>query len=484
MKSWANLFATALQAPLLTAVLLLAAPSAASLELDQNIKTHADGRLPIQSLYAAYEHLLEQGWLLDVVGRSQPEGRPYPLPIIALRTPQTGRAVWILAGIHGEEPAGPNAIAATIDEIAALGAKRPVVLLPLNNPHGYVQNWRYLNMATYSEAAEGQSVGDSSHLLPDPENPSAARAPQASSAEADALTSYVLALSASYPPAISIDLHEDNLISEGYVYSQGVLGAADPLALAAVRVLVENGILLKTAGETRFGESIDRGIIGPVVDSSIDELMGSTVVIAGGRPQPGPSAETVLVFETPADAVELPRRVDAHAALLRKLALLLAVTVGLPDAGLDSDKTTEIYLVRHAEKEAAGPNPGLSAAGRQRAAELARLLRGVGIDAIYSTNVARTLETATPLAAQQGLKIRFYDWDDMEALAASLLRQGGRYLVVGHSDTTPELVGLLGGEPGTPIDEADEYDRLYVVTVDSDGKVTSELRRFGTPFSP
>ena len=43
------------------------------------------------------------------------------------------------------------------------------MLLPLNNPHGYANNWRYLNMATYSEAIEGQSVGDSSHLLADPD---------------------------------------------------------------------------------------------------------------------------------------------------------------------------------------------------------------------------------------------------------------------------------------------------------------------------
>jgi hypothetical protein len=27
-------------------------------------------------------------------------------------------------------------------------------------------------------------------------------------------------------------------------------------------------------------------------------------------------------------------------------------------------------------------------------------------------------------------------------------------LVAGHSDTTPELVELLGGEPGTAIDES------------------------------
>jgi hypothetical protein len=311
--------------PLLIASSMFVGPApAASLELSNAVRTHPDGRLPIQELFRAYQTLLEKGWRLDIVSQSQPQGRTYPLPIIALRTPQAGEAVWILSGIHGEEPAGPNAIAASIEAIAILGEQRPVVLLPLNNPHGYVNNWRYLNMATYSETVEGQSVGDSSHLLLDPDNPALARAPAASSSEADAITAYVLRQAASYPPAISIDLHEDNLISEGYVYSQGELGTADPLALAAVRVLEENGIRLKMSGETRFGEPISGGIIGPVVDGSIDELMSAGSIIVDGQPRPGPEAGTVLVFETPADRVGLQTRIDAHSALLRKLAEQLA----------------------------------------------------------------------------------------------------------------------------------------------------------------
>ena len=42
-----------------------------------------------------------------------------------------------------------------------------------------------------------------------------------------------------------------------------------------------------------------------------------------------------------------------------------------------------------------------------------------------------------------------------------LTRDGLRHLVVGHSNTTPPLVELFGGDAGPPIDEASEYDRLY-----------------------
>ena len=289
------------------------------LDLPAGIATYADGRKPVEELYQAYTSLLEKGWQLDIITQSQPGGRAYALPVIALRTPHGGEAHWILSGIHGEEPAGPNAIAASIDALASLGERQAVVLLPLNNPHGYVNNWRYLNMQKFSEAASGQSVGDSEHLLADPENPGRARAEAASSAEADAITRYILKMSALYPPAASIDLHEDNLINQGYVYSQGRLGVDDPLALAAVRTLKDNGIPLKMSGETRFGETINGGIIGPVIDGSIDELMSADWIIVDGQRRAGPHAQTVLVFETPADQVSLQQRIDAHAALLKSI---------------------------------------------------------------------------------------------------------------------------------------------------------------------
>lgn len=312
---------------------LMAPAVAANPPLPDGIQTHPDGRLPIERLLAAYLSLRDRGWHFDIVAESQPAGREAALPIIALRSPIAGEAVWILSGIHGEETAGPNAIAAAIETVAQLGERRPVVLMPLNNPHGYVQNWRYLNLERYSATVDGQSVGDSSHLLPDPDDPQRPRAPAASSPEAEAITRYVLATSADYPPVASIDLHEDNLIRAGYVYSQGRQGAADPLAHAAVRVLEASGIPLQMGGETRFGERIEGGIIGPVADSSIDELMSAATVIVNGEARPGPAARTVLVFETPAEGMPLQRRVEAHAALLKLIADELAPGQESPRSG-------------------------------------------------------------------------------------------------------------------------------------------------------
>jgi hypothetical protein len=63
-----------------------------------------------------------------------------------------------------------------------------------------------------------------------------------------------------------------------------------------------------------------------------------------------------------------------------------------------------------------------------------------------------------------------------------LRRSGGRHLVVGHSNTTPEMVELLSGEPTPGIDEAGEYDRLYIVTPVADHVVSSVQIRYGKPY--
>lgn len=160
-----------------------------------------------------------------------------------------------------------------------------------------------------------------------------------------------------------------------------------------------------------------------------------------------------------------------YAAL--SLILLLACS-GLP---IGSNSEGQVYLVRHAEKDP-GRDPNLTPAGKRRAQALAELLKAADLTAIYSTNTARTRQTAAPIALQTGLPVIYYEGDSLDEFADQLRALGGRILVVGHSNTTPDLVAELGGEPGAPIVEATEYDRLYVLTLKGQ-HVTTDLQRYG-----
>ncbi len=166
------------------------------------------------------------------------------------------------------------------------------------------------------------------------------------------------------------------------------------------------------------------------------------------------------------------------------LAALLAVVACAPLRTAPYEQsTTVVFLVRHAEKMSTRQDPALSEAGERRALQLASLLRDAGIETIYTTDYRRTRDTAAPLAAQLGLTPLIYDGHQLGTLADHLKKAAGRYLVVGHSDTTPELVGLLGGDAGAPIDEKVEYDRLYVVSIAPGEEVDTILLRYGDTSS-
>lgn len=159
-------------------------------------------------------------------------------------------------------------------------------------------------------------------------------------------------------------------------------------------------------------------------------------------------------------------------------AVLLALSAGVARA------QTIVYLLRHAEPEmpamgATSSNPGLNMAGRERAHALVHVLQEAGITEVLSTDFNRTRQTVTPLAQALGLQVEVYDHRALDALAERLKRTPGRFVVAGHSNTTPQLVALLGGEPGEPIDENYEFDRLYQVAIGADGSVTTTLLRYG-----
>ena len=127
-----------------------------------------------------------------------------------------------------------------------------------------------------------------------------------------------------------------------------------------------------------------------------------------------------------------------------------------------SDEIYSIYLVRHAEKQQDVKNPQLTNCGRFRAQQLASLLANVDIKAIYSTQYQRTMATAQPISHQKNLAIKNYSGKNLTQFALSLKQLKQNALVVGHSNTTPQLAELLSSEKVKAITEK-QYQGLYQI---------------------
>lgn len=161
------------------------------------------------------------------------------------------------------------------------------------------------------------------------------------------------------------------------------------------------------------------------------------------------------------------------------LAVASALTVG---ATADPRPPTTVVIVRHAEKaNTPKANPPLTDAGRARAELLAKMLRTAGVSAVYTSGFARTDQTAKPIADAVGVALTRYDARHSRALAELLKRAsaGSVGLVVGHSNTIPDLLAALGVDRRRlPTIADDEYDNLFVVTL-FQGKASLVCLRYG-----
>jgi probable phosphoglycerate mutase len=163
---------------------------------------------------------------------------------------------------------------------------------------------------------------------------------------------------------------------------------------------------------------------------------------------------------------------------MKRILLLVALTCFV---SLDATAAT-LFVLRHADDLDEGRDPLLTETGKARAEELAAMLASAEIEIILSSDYHRTRDTVAPLSARIGVEVQLYDPRDLPGLVEQLKEMDGRVLVVGHSNTTPGLVELLGGEPGEPIDES-EFDRLYIVRTDFEGNAETILLRYGNALT-
>lgn len=161
------------------------------------------------------------------------------------------------------------------------------------------------------------------------------------------------------------------------------------------------------------------------------------------------------------------------------LSLFALTAIGF--GSCQSDKTTTIYLVRHAEKMKDGSkDPSLDEIGIKRAERLSEILKNTELKAIYASPYKRTRQTAQPTADQKNMSILLYDPSKQEEFSKTLVNEytGSNTLVVGHSNTVPMLVNILIDAESYPQLKDDEYDKLFVVTLYEDGNSDVKMELF------
>jgi broad specificity phosphatase PhoE len=134
-----------------------------------------------------------------------------------------------------------------------------------------------------------------------------------------------------------------------------------------------------------------------------------------------------------------------------------------------TDGSFTIYLVRHAEKIQDGSrDPELTEIGNQRSEKLADWFSDKDIEVIWSSDYKRTRDTATPILAKLEIDLTLYDPRDLPGFTEKLMAQPHNALVIGHSNTTPQLARLLCDCEIADMDES-EHDRIIMISF-HDGK--------------
>lgn len=155
-----------------------------------------------------------------------------------------------------------------------------------------------------------------------------------------------------------------------------------------------------------------------------------------------------------------------------------------------SSAVTTIVIVRHAEKGTDSPtDPSLSAEGQARAEALVAALDAADVKTVYSTPYKRTQGTGQPLAKRFKIEVtsRPINGRDIPAYAEQFAKEvltkgvGKTVVIVGHSNTVPELVKAFSGRTVAAYAE-DEYDRFYVITCPvGTGSARLFQSRYGKP---
>ena len=139
-----------------------------------------------------------------------------------------------------------------------------------------------------------------------------------------------------------------------------------------------------------------------------------------------------------------------------------------------------LLLVRHAEKDTSATadqnDPALTQAGTERAARLGKKLRKYKVGAVYSTNFQRTMNTARPTAERRRLTVQTYDAKKPNELLDQIMKsKTKRFLIVGHSNTIPDLANLIVKKEIFSDLNDEEYGVIYLIKLKNGEVVRTQI---------
>ena len=132
---------------------------------------------------------------------------------------------------------------------------------------------------------------------------------------------------------------------------------------------------------------------------------------------------------------------------------------------LGQNTITQYYFIRHAEKADSSKNPDLSEKGLERAQEWKALFSDINFDAVYSTDFNRTIQTIQPIVAGNNQLLKIYNPKMIDKELFKKETQGKTILIVGHSNTVPNMVNQIIKENKYVDIAENQFGNLYIITL-------------------
>lgn len=142
------------------------------------------------------------------------------------------------------------------------------------------------------------------------------------------------------------------------------------------------------------------------------------------------------------------------------LALLVATVSAMGPAVTPAQPN--IYVMRHLHTPAGVSDPDLTAEGMKYAAAVEDWFQRDPPNAIYASSTKRAQQTVEPLARRLKLAPKIYDPRDTPGLLAAVSLETGTVLIVGHSNTVPDIIEKLGGKRPADLTHEDFGDIWHV----------------------